>query len=70
MMRRAPHQHEPPLTRFHIELVHLYRDLILGLRDTGTQVLVKQDGFHVPKTIDPSWILYVTGSATGPYRLL
>jgi hypothetical protein len=44
MMRRPHYQHEPPLTRVHIDLVHLDRDLVLGLRDTSTQVLVKEEG--------------------------
>ena len=70
MMRRPPYQHEPPFTRFHIDLVCFHGDLVLGLCDTSTQVLVKEDGVHVPNTIDPSSILYVTGSAVGPYRLV
>src|SRR5690242_6363248 len=44
MMRRPRYQHEPPLTRFGIDLVCFDRDLVLGLRDTRTQVLIKQDG--------------------------
>ena len=70
MMRRSPYQHEPPLTRFHIDLVCFHGDLVVGLRDTGAQVLVKEDGFHVPNTTEPSSIRYVTGSAVGPYRLV
>src|SRR5580704_8291131 len=50
MMRRAPYQHEPSLTRVHIDLVHLHRDQVLGVLDTSTQVLVKEDG--VPRAQD------------------
>src|SRR6185437_14485793 len=53
MMRRPPCQHEPPLTRFHIDLVRLYRDLVLGMRDPSTQVFVKEDGVPRPQDNRP-----------------
>src|SRR5690242_1597857 len=40
VMRRAPHEHHPPLARVRIDLVGLHDDLVLGLRDTGAQVLL------------------------------
>src|SRR5690348_3571241 len=40
VMRRAPHQHHPPLVLFRIDLVGLHDDLVLGLRDTSAQVLL------------------------------
>src|SRR5580658_10557428 len=49
MMRRPHYQHEPSLKRAHIDLVHLHRDLVLGVRDTGTQVLVKEQGIPRPQ---------------------
>jgi hypothetical protein len=53
MMRRPPDQHDPPLTRFDIDLVCFHRDLVLGLRDTRTQVLVKEDGIPRPQDERP-----------------
>src|SRR5690242_3678379 len=50
MMRRPSCQHEPSLPRFRIDLVHFHYDLVLGLRDTSTQVLVKEGG--VPRAQD------------------
>ena len=69
MMCRSARQDEPPLARFLIDLVDLHGDLVVGVRNTGAQVLVK-DGSHVPKTIDSPSILYATGSAVSPYRLV
>src|SRR5690242_5263749 len=40
VMRGAPHEHHPPLVRVRIDLVDLHDDLVLGLRDTGAQVLL------------------------------
>jgi hypothetical protein len=51
-------------------LVDLHGNVVLGVRDTGTQVLFGEEGPVGGETIDPSWILYSDGSATGPYRLL
>ena len=70
MMRRTPYQHDPPLARLQIDLVGLHGDLVLGMRDTSAQVFIKEDGSHVPKTTDSPSILYVIGSAVGPYPLL
>ncbi len=53
MVRRSPYQHEPPLTRFHIDLVRFHRDLILGLCDTSPQVLVEEDGIPRPQDNRP-----------------
>src|SRR5262245_18374772 len=50
MMRRPAYQHMPPLTRFQVELVGLHGDLVLGLGDASTQLLVKEDG--VPRAED------------------
>src|SRR6516225_10647992 len=38
VMRRSAHQHEPPRARLRIDLVGLHGHLVLGVRDTGTQV--------------------------------
>ncbi len=69
-MGRPPCQHEPSLARFRIDLVHFDEDLVLGLRDASTQVLVEEGGSQVPKTTDSPSVLYATGSAVGPYRLV
>ena len=70
MMRRSAHQHDPSLARLQVELVRLHGDLILGVRDTGAQVFVKQRGVPRAQTTDSPSILYTVGSAVGPYRLL
>jgi hypothetical protein len=69
MMRCPPHQHHPPLAHFRIDLVGLDRDLVVGVLNTSTQVLVK-DGSHVAKTSDALSITSATGSAVSPYRVL
>ena len=50
MMRRSPYQHHPPFARLQIELVGLHGDLVLGVRDTSTQVFVKKR--RVPRAQD------------------
>lgn len=49
MMGRSAGQHDPPLALLRIDLVGLDGDLVIGVRDTGAQVLVK-DG--VPRAQD------------------
>ena len=49
MMCRSPRQHDPPLVCLQIDLVDLHGDLVVGVRNTGAQVLVK-DG--VPRAQD------------------
>jgi len=51
-------------------VVNLDDDLVLGVRDPSAQVLLGEGDLVAAETIDPSWILYSDGSATGPYRLL
>ena len=53
MMRRPPYQHEPPLARFHIDLVYLHRNLVLGMGDPSTQVFVEEDGVPRPQDNRP-----------------
>src|SRR5262252_7048521 len=49
MMCRSARQHDPPLVCLHVDLIHLYGNLVIGVRNTGAQVLVK-DG--VPRAQD------------------
>src|SRR5215472_4809660 len=49
MMCRAPRQDDPPLVCLRIDLVDLYRDLVVGVRNTGAQVLVED---AVPRAQD------------------
>ena len=49
MMCRSPRQHDPPLVCLLIDLVGLYGHLVIGVLNTGAQVLVK-DG--VPRALD------------------
>src|SRR5215831_646197 len=41
MMCRSPRQDDPPLVCLRIHLLDFYGDLVVGVRDTGAQVLVK-----------------------------
>jgi len=49
----------PPFTCFQIDLVGLYGDLVVGVLNTGTQVVVK-DG--VPRAQDKRPLANVTGA--------
>src|SRR5689334_20989034 len=40
----APDEYQPSLARFRIGLVDLHGNLVLGVRDTGTQVLFGEEG--------------------------
>jgi hypothetical protein len=44
VVRRAPDDHNPSLARPGIGLVDLYRDVIVGVRDASTQVLLGRCG--------------------------
>lgn len=70
MMGRAPDQHSPSLARGQIDLVDLQGDVVFGVCDTSTEVLVGEGVLGGAETIEPSYTLYSTGSAVGPYRLL
>src|SRR6476620_4342492 len=41
MMCCSPRQHDPPLVCLRVDLVDLYGDLVVGVLDTGAQVLDK-----------------------------
>ena len=49
MMCRSPRQDDPSLTCLRIDLVDLYSDLVVSVRNTGAQVLVKD---AVPRAQD------------------
>src|SRR5215472_8256637 len=42
VMGRAPDEYDPSLARFGIDLVDLHRDLVLGIRNTSTQILLSE----------------------------
>ena len=70
VMSGTQDEYQPSLARFGIGLISLERDLVLGVRDTSTQVLLGEGG-PVGAEDDRSFMdLYSDGSATGPYRLL
>ena len=70
MMCCSPRQHDPPLVCLRVDLVDLYGDLIVGGDFTPGRQSSSKTRSHVPKTIDSPSILYMTGSAVGPYRLV
>src|SRR5689334_20004 len=49
MVRRSPRQDDPPLMCLRIDLVDLYPDLVVGVRNTGAQVNVED---AVPRAQD------------------
>jgi hypothetical protein len=70
MMGSAPDQHRPPRARRQVDLVDLQGDVEFGVRDTVRRSSSVKVSRVVRKTIEPSCIVYSTGRAMGPYRLL
>jgi hypothetical protein len=56
--------------RIQIEPVDLKGDVVLGVRNTGSEVLIGIGVLGGAETTEPPYSLYSTGSAMGPYRLL
>jgi hypothetical protein len=65
-MGRTQDEYQPSLARFGIGLISLERDLVLGVRDTGTQVLLGEGG-PVGAEDDALGLIFTGGACTAAW---